>query len=166
VSRSTEFRATSPHTVDEVYAAMTDKGFLEDRLREMGGPGAAVLDYSADADGAAFRVRHGIDEKHLPGVVRSFVGGGGITIERTETWKRAGDHYDGTVGVDLPGMPAGATGTMVIGPAAAGTEFVVKVDVTVRVPIFGGKIEETVAEQIVRLLSMETTYTLGRLQDR
>jgi hypothetical protein len=39
----------------------------------------------------------------------------------------------------------------------------VDVTVEVRVPLIGGRIEETVGQQIVRLLQMETDYTFGRV---
>ncbi|MCE0767478.1 DUF2505 domain-containing protein [Pseudonocardia kujensis] len=163
MSRPTEFRATSPHPVDRVYAALVDRQILSDRLATMGGPGAAILEYTGDENGCKYRIRHGIDEKDLPGVVKSFVGSRGITIERDESWTRSGDGYDGTVGVELPGMPAGAQGTMRLAPKGEGSELVVNVDVTVKVPILGGKIEESVAQQIHRLLEMETEYTLSRI---
>ncbi|GAA1869509.1 DUF2505 domain-containing protein [Pseudonocardia ailaonensis] len=163
MSRPMDFRATTDHPVDAVYAAMSDRAILADRLERMGGPGAGILEYASDEQGCRYRIRHGIDEKDLPGVVKTFVGGGGITVERDETWRKAGDGYDGTVRVALPGMPAGADGTMRLEPAGAGTSFHVHCDITVRVPLIGGKIEETVAEQIKRLLAMETDYTLTRL---
>ena len=163
MSRPTEFRATSPHPVDRVYATMVDRQVLGDRLATIGGPGAAILEYTGDENGCKYRIRHGIEEKDLPGVVKSFVGSRGITIERDESWTRAGDGYDGTVGVELPGMPAGAHGTMRLAPRGEGSELVVNVDVTVKVPIIGGKIEESVAQQIHHLLEMETEYTLSRI---
>ncbi|MCE3554003.1 DUF2505 domain-containing protein [Pseudonocardia sp. RS11V-5] len=163
MSRPTEFRATSPHPVDRVYATMVDRQILSDRLATMGGRDAAILEYTGDENGCKYRIRHGIDEKDLPGVVKSFVGSRGITIERDESWTRSGSGYDGTVGVELPGMPAGAEGTMRLSPKGEGSELVVNVDVTVKVPIIGGKIEESVAQQIHHLLEMETEYTLSRV---
>jgi hypothetical protein len=96
-------------------------------------------------------------------VVKTVVGNDGIQIERDETWTHAGDGYDGTVGVALPGLPARASGVMRLSPVGRGTELVVKIDVSVNVPIIGGKIEETVGKEIVRLLEMETDYTLSRV---
>ncbi|WP_181779230.1 DUF2505 domain-containing protein [Pseudonocardia pini] len=161
--RSTEFRATSTHPVDAVFAAMIDRQILSDRLAVMGGPGAGILEYEKVGEGAKYRVKHGIDAQHLPGVVKTVVGNDGIQIERDETWTRAGDGYDGTVGVALPGLPARASGVMRLSPVGTGSELVVRVDVSVNVPIIGGKIEETVGKEIVRLLEMETDYTLSRL---
>lgn len=163
MSRSTEFRATSTHPVDAVFAAMIDRQILADRLAVMGGPGAGILEYSSDGNGAKYRVKHGIDARHLPGVVKTVVGNDGIHIERDETWTRGSNGYDGTVAVALPGLPARASGVMSLSPVGAGSELVVRVDVAVNVPIIGGKIEETVGKEIVRLLEMETEYTLSRV---
>jgi hypothetical protein len=41
-----------------------------------------------------------------------------------------------------------------------GSVFAVHADVTVNVPIFGGKIEEIVAEQVRRLMEAETAFTI------
>jgi hypothetical protein len=40
------------------------------------------------------------------------------------------------------------------------SELVVRTDVTVKVPIIGGKIESVVAEQVKELLRIETEFTL------
>jgi hypothetical protein len=142
---------------------MVDRGILGDRLAAMGGPGAEILDYSRDGDSAKYRVKHGIEADKLPGIVKTVLGNDGIQIERDETWTKVGDHYEGTVGVALPGLPANASGQMRLSPVASGSELVVDVTVEVRVPLIGGRIEETVGQQIVRLLQMETDYTFGRV---
>jgi hypothetical protein len=160
MSRSIDYRSTSAHPVDAVYAAMVDKNYLNARLQKIGGVGAEILEYDADESGVRYRLKHGLDEKDLPGAVRSFLKGD-IVVERRETWTPAPDGtYDGTVAVRLPGMPAGAHGTMKLAPAeGGGSSFDVHIETKVNVPIIGGKIEATVGEQIKRLLAMEAEFT-------
>jgi hypothetical protein len=159
MSRSIDYRSTSAHPVDAVYAAMIDQNYLNRRLKEIGGRGAEILEYDADESGVRYRLKHGLDEKDLPGVVRSFLKGD-IVVERRETWTPARDgSYDGTVEVQLPGLPAGANGTMKLAPTAEGSSFDVHIETKVNVPIIGGKIEATVGDQIKRLLAMETEFT-------
>jgi hypothetical protein len=160
------YRATSPHTADEVYATMVDPGYLRARLEQMGGPGAELLTHEAAADHARYTVRHGLSGAALPPFVATFLAGD-IVIERTETLRRDKEgRYSGDVSVVIRGTPAPATasGSMVLADLpAGGSEFRVQTEVTVQVPIIGGKIEAIVAEQVEKLLAAETAYTLDWL---
>jgi len=60
----------------------------------------------------------------------------------------------------VPGTPASATGLMGLRDAGPGSELRIRTDVTVRVPLLGGRIEASVGEQILKLLNAETTFTL------
>ena len=127
MSRQIDYRSTSPHCADEVYATMVDPEFLRARLERIGGPGAGLLDHSADGGGARYLLRLGLDAKDLPSVVRSVLPGD-VTIERNERWTRH-----------------------------------VRADVTVQVPLIGGKIEGVVGEQVQKLLAAETAFTAAWL---
>ena len=94
-------------------------------------------------------------------VSRGKVMNGDLSIERTETLRRAASGgYDGDVDVKIAGAPASAAGTMTLAENGDGSLFEVHADVTVKVPLFGGKIEEIVAEQVRRLLEAETAFTV------
>lgn len=161
MSRQSEYRSTSRFSADQVYAVMVDPEYLRTRLATIGGKDAELLEHTADADGARFRVRQGLDSKDLPSAVRNFLSGD-IVIERTETWtrKEAG-RYDGEAQVAIKGTPASAVGGMRLRDLdASQSELVVRTDVTVKVPIIGGKIESVVADQVKELLRIETEFTL------
>ncbi len=126
---------------------MVDPDFLRARLKQLGGPGAALLDHTADGDGARYRLRHGLDAKDMPSVVRRVMPGD-ITIERSERWAREDGVYRGEVQVAIPGTPASAAGGMRLRDLPdGGSELDVRVDVTVSVPLIGGKIEKLIASQ-------------------
>ncbi|WP_214368054.1 DUF2505 domain-containing protein [Pseudonocardia sp. H11422] len=168
MARSIDYRSTSQHPADEVYATMVDPDYLRARLEHLGGPGAGLQEHTADVHGARYRLRHGLDAEHLPPIVQKVLTDD-IVIERSERWTRTGEgRYDGEVTVRIPGTPASATGWMRLadlnGADAGTSEFVVHADVTVRVPLIGGKIEATVAEQVTRLLASETAFTLDYLR--
>ena len=162
--RSLDYRATSPHPAEKVYAAMVDRDLLEQQLRHLGGPGAGVTEYETTADGVRYTLRHGIPAEHLPSVVTSFVPGGNLKIDRTEQW-RAGDAgvYDGTGTVQVVGTPATARSVMRIADVEGGSEVRIRAEVTVKVPLVGAKIEEAVAGQIEQLLEAETQFTLSHV---
>jgi hypothetical protein len=160
MASSIDYRSTSQYPADEVYATMVDPDYLKSRLTQIGGPGAELLEHTADAGGARYRLRHGLDPKDLPSVVRNFMPGD-VVIERTESWTRQGaGHYTGEVQVAIPGTPASAAGGMRLRDIDGGeSELLVHADVTVKVPLIGGKIEGVVADQVQSLLAAETQFT-------
>ena len=160
MARSIDYRSTLSFPAERVFAAMTDRTYLEARLQELGGPGSALLEHEATPDGARYRLRQGLSEQDLPPIVGKVVGGD-LAIERTETLRRAEPgRYTGDVDVVIAGAPASAAGTMALSDQGDGSLFEVDADVTVRVPLLGGKIEEIVADQVRRLLEAETAFTI------
>ncbi len=160
MSRQSEYRSTSQFSAERVFTTMVDAGFLQERLDKIGGKDAALLEHTADADSARFRLRQALDPRNLPAVVRNLLSGD-IVIERTETWTRAGSGtYRGGAQVMIAGTPASATGTMSLLDTAGGSEFMVRTDVTVQVPIIGGTIESVVAEKVRELLAVETDFLI------
>lgn len=158
--RQIDFRSVSTHPADEVYATMVDPDYLRARLERVGGPGAALLEHSADVQGARYRLRLGLDSKDLPSVVRSVLSGN-LTIERKERWTRQDSgRYAGEVDVMIHGAPASATGGMRLRDLPeGGSELNVRANAQVSVPLIGGKIEGVIAEQVQRLLTAETAFT-------
>jgi hypothetical protein len=166
VPRQISFSAPLAAPADTAYTAMVDAGYLRARLRDLGGPGAALLEHQADADGARYRLRHGLDSAALPPIAQRLVSGGDLVIERTETVRRAGPgNYTGTVAVQVLGAPVTASGASSLQDAAGGATFAVNASVTVRIPFFGGAIEPVIAEQVQQLLAAETTFTAEWLRD-
>jgi hypothetical protein len=159
MSTQFDYRSTSSYPADEVYATMVDPEFLRSRLAQIGGPGAGLLEHSTDAEGARYRLRHGLDAKNLPPVVRTVLSGD-IVIERAENWRREGTgHYTGDVKVTIPGTPGSATGVMRLRDTDDGSQLHIRIEVAVNVPLIGGKIEGTVAGHVQGLLASESEFT-------
>ncbi|MGI9003255.1 MAG: DUF2505 domain-containing protein [Pseudonocardia sp.] len=161
MARSIDYRSTSPFPADEVYATMVDPEYLRARLSAMGGPGADLLEHTADEQGARYRLKHGVSARNLPPIATSMVRGD-LVIERTESLTRdASGQYSGKVAVAIRGMPASAVGRMRLADQdGSGSEFAVRANVTVKVPLIGGKIEDVVADQVRNLLAAEMAFTL------
>jgi hypothetical protein len=157
--RQVDHRSTLRYPADQVYAAIVDPEYLRARLGQIGGPRAEVLDHSADAQGAHYRLRHGLDAKDMPAMLRGVLPGD-ISVERAESWKRVEPgRYDGETQVTVPGAPASAAGGMRLhGTDGAGSELRVRLDVTVNVPLLGSTIEGFVAGQVEHLLGMESQF--------
>ena len=151
MARSIDYRSPLAFPAEKVFAVMTDKEYLQARLREIGGPGSALLDHEASPEAARYELKQGLAEKDLPPIVGKVMNGD-LAIVRTESLNRtAPGSYSGDVDVSIPGAPA---------DEGAGSLFQVHADVTVRVPLIGGKIEEIVADQVRRLLEAETAFTV------
>jgi len=127
-----------------VYALLTDRAFLQRRLEATGGTDPVVVSLDVAADGATVVTRQAIPE-------------------RTENWRVDGNGYQADFGVVIKGAPASLKGTMSL--TASGTGSTLKVDgqATVPIPLFGGKIESVVAEQVDALLTKENSYTATAL---
>ncbi len=145
-----------------VYALITDRAFLEGRLAATGGNDPEVV--SLDTDGATTKVvtRQAIPASALPSMVASMISGDPIT-ERTEDWRADGDGYAADFTVVIKGAPASLKGTISLTPSGAGSSLAVNGSASVPIPLFGGKIEAVVAEQVDALLTSENAYTASAL---
>ena len=160
MARSIDYRSTLAFPAEKVFAVMTDREYLQARLRELGGPGSELLELEASPESARYKLKQGLSESDLPPIV-SKVMNGDLAIVRTETLNRtAPGSYSGDVDVAIPGAPASAAGSMTLADGGSGSVFEVHADVKVNVPLFGGKIEEIVADQVRRLLEAETAFTI------
>jgi hypothetical protein len=157
MASSLEHRSTFPAPATVVYSTLVDEAFLSERLRSIGGKGAALLDHSRTGDRTAFRMRQGVDASRLPGAVRSILNGD-LVVEREERWEPAGAEYAGTSQVTISGMPAEIRGRQRVAPRGDGTDLVVTAQVKVSIPLIGGKLERVVAEQVGKLLAAEAEY--------
>jgi hypothetical protein len=162
MSRSIDYRCTYPTEVGRTFATLADPVYLRARLAAVGGPDSELLEHARDGDGVRYRLRFALPNHVLPPIVQPLVGDR-LVIERTESLHPDGDGYRGDVAVAVPGAPVGAVGDMALRPAGSGSEFAVHADVTVRVPLIGGRIEESIAGNIRQLLVLESEFTRERL---
>jgi uncharacterized protein DUF2505 len=157
MARRIEHRTRSAFDTKTVYETLVDPTYLSARLAAIGGTDARLLDHTVTGDRVAYRLRHGVESRNLPPAIRTLLGGD-LKIERAETWQPEGPCYRGTVAVTIPGMPGELGATMRLGPAGDGSELVLDGLVKIPIPLVGGRIEESVAEQIAKLLDSEHTF--------
>ncbi len=149
-----------------MYSVVVDPEYLNQRLAALGGKGAGLFDHQRTEDTASYRLRHGVAAEDLPAAIRPLLGGD-LKIDRVETWRAEADGtYAGTVRVTIPGMPGDLKGTMRLADVSAGGS-AVRIDgsVSIPIPLFGGKVEESVADQLGRLLDAEQKFTNTWLRD-
>jgi hypothetical protein len=93
--------------------------------------------------------------KELPGFARTFAGESTRAIQR-EVWQ---SKESGALSIESPGKPASASGTIRLEPAGAGTTEVVELEIKVKVPLIGGKLEKLMADKVEA--GMDTEHTVG-----
>ena len=131
---------------EAVAAMLDDVAFREEVLARQ-----KVLRGSASIDGDLVtleQVRSGDD---LPSFARKFVGDE-ILIVQKETWTSP---TSADVHLLIPGKPGEAIGTLVLTESGATTTETIDLDLSVRIPLVGGKIESLIAGLFGDALAIE-----------
>ena len=137
---------------DEVFAMLSDPAFRE---KVSAAQDVVSSDITLTPDGDGFDlVNHQVQNTAgLPAIAKKIVGET-TRVVLTERWP---DARGGSLEIDAPGTPTSAKGTIVLLEAASGTSEVVELDVKVKVPLIGGKLEGVMADQIRSGMEIEQT---------
>ncbi len=139
---------------------LTDQGYLRDKLRAVGGPGAELASWEADERGVTVVLRHAVPDRALPPFLRAALPGG-LTIRRTEAWSSSG----GTVHAVVDGAPGTITGAMRFEPDPAGCVLAAALTAEVGLPLIGAKVEKAIIDGIAALMDTEYRFTLEWLRN-
>lgn len=143
-----------------VFAMLADPAFREAVCTAMGVVSAEV---TLERTGGGFTLT--VDQVQrtddLPSFARTFAGETTRAVQH-EDWS---DTTGGTVRIEAPGKPTTVTGTVTLRPEGSTTREVVELDVKVKVPLVGGRLEKLMSEKIVAGLDAEhvvgTAYLKG-----
>lgn len=133
-----------------VFAMLADPEF-----RRRSGEAMEVIsaDVRLDRDGDGFTLV--IDQqqntKDLPGFARAIAGESTHVIQR-EVWESAAG---GTLVIESPGLPITTSGTIRLEPRGAGTTEVVELEIKVKLPLIGGKLEKLMADKVTEGMDLE-----------
>jgi len=169
--------ATALHAVqtyaaapEVVFAKYSDRAFLDGRLRAAGGidPQITELLVAGEGSGQTVKIvsRQAIPASVLPSMVSAMMPGDPVIV-RTENWRRADGGYLADFDVVIKNAPASLKGTMTLtaatDPGSAGSAVTIVGRASVPIPLFGGKIEGVIVEQVDQLLRAEERYTQQQL---
>jgi hypothetical protein len=146
----------------QVYALFGQREFQDGKLVATGGLDPELVTFENDADGLTVVTRQTIPADVLPSMVASMMQGN-PTSERTENWHADGDGYLADFTVVIKGAPASLKGTMTLAAEGAGSVLTIAGAASVPIPLFGGKIESVIVEQVGSLLDEEERYTRSAL---
>ena len=134
----------------EVYEMLADPAF-----REASGAAQDVIsaEVTLDREGNGFTVK--IDQLQrtddLPSFARTFAGESTRAIQHEE-WP---DTTGATMRIETPGKPSSAHGTITLRPEGSGTREIWELEIKVRVPLIGGKLEKLMAEKVAAGIDAE-----------
>lgn len=139
-------KLTYEASAEAVAAMLDDVAFREEVLARQ-----KVLRGSATVDGDLVTIEQVRSSDGLPGFAQKFVGDE-ITIVQTETWTSP---TSCDVELAIPGKPGEASGSMRLVESGGTTTEEIDLDLSVRIPLVGGKIEGLIAGLFKEALDIE-----------
>jgi uncharacterized protein YndB with AHSA1/START domain len=118
---------------------------------------SADVQLERDGDGFTLVIDQLQRTDDLPGFARTFAGESTQAIQR-ETWTSADG---GSLEIEAPGKPTKMVGTIRLEPTGAGTTEVVELEIKVKVPLIGGKLEKLMADKVQNGMDLE--HQVGRV---
>ena len=141
----------------DLLDTLSDKSYLLARHERFAGVGEPTV--VQDGDSIVITAVRQLPMDKIPGAVKGLVGDGQIT--QVDTWSTKPD-ADGTLTgswtADLGTAPAIIGGEYQITASPDGCSYSCSVNVKVKVPFIGGKIEEQVRGYLDRLISKEQEF--------
>lgn len=135
----------------EVFAMLADPDFREKVAQAQEEVISVDVQLTPSGDGFTMRMEQVQDTKDLPAIAKKITGDTTQAV-MAEEWASASG---GTLEITAPGKPTEATGTITLTADGSGTRESVELDVKVKVPLIGGKLEQLMADKIERGYAVE-----------
>ena len=139
-------------TPEQVYAMLADPAFRE-QVCEFQRYHRHEITITPEGEGMAVVVDQHRPADGVPAIAQKFVGAE-INVHQQEHWSST---TDASLEVAIPGKPGHMKGTVHLEGDPGGTTETVAVDVTVGIPIIGGKIEGAIGDMLLKALRAENT---------
>lgn len=136
----------------QVFAMLADPAFREKVARAQEVVSVDVR-LTPSGEGFTMRMEQVQDTRDLPAIAKKITGDTTQAVI-AEDWPST---TDGSIEITAPGKPTTATGTITLTPDGAGTRESVELDVRVKVPLIGGKLEKLMAEKVRNGMDAEQT---------
>lgn len=133
---------------EQVYAMLTDRDYLQQKVNELGhGPGE-VLECEATSDGGWRNVSTRVVEIDVPGFAAKFIQPKN-SIKQTDEWGPERDGVrQGIWKAESRGVPISLSGTMRLEARGTGSVEVIQGTIKANVPLVGGKLEKVAVDGI------------------
>jgi hypothetical protein len=161
MSRSFDILTESPASVEQIHAAFGREDYWLARIAVGDAAITTTLDsLLVDADGAVtVRVTQHLGRQLLPGLLARLVPGD-LKILNCETWRPAGDRQvRGQVDVSVSGGLGSARAEAWLAPASKGSQLRYTVRVEVKIPLLGGKLENSIGAGLAESIPAAQRFT-------
>jgi hypothetical protein len=154
-----EIQHRYPESPERMRQVLTDPGYLQDKLRAVGGTGAELVSREETDHCVTVVLRQTVPATALPSFVRSVLPGD-LVIRRIETWTGLG----GSVQSVVDGAPGRITGEMRLAPDPDGSLLLLQLEAKVSLPLVGGKVERVITDNVSKLMDAEYAFTMQWLR--
>ena len=128
---------------DEVFAMLSDPAFRE-KVAHAQEVVSVDVQLTTTSGGFSLVNDQVQNTKDLPSIAKKIAGDTTRAVV-TEDWSST---TRGTISITAPGKPSKAEGTITLEPDTTGTTETVELEVKVKVPLVGGKLEQLMADTI------------------
>ena len=146
---------------DRVFAMLADPEFRRRSCEAMEVVSADVQLERGPDGGFSLVIDQLQNTRGLPAFARTFAGESTQAVQREE-WRSTSV---GELSIESPGKPASARGTIRLEPRGGGTTEVVELDIKVKVPLIGGKLEKLMAEKVAAGMDAEQAVGVAWLEE-
>ena len=153
-------RHSYPGPLESMRKVLTDGNYLRDKLRTIGGARDELVSREVDQHCATIVLHHIVPTDVLPSFLHSALPNG-LKIRRTEIWTGS----DASLQAVVDGAPAKVAGTMQLEPVPTGCVLSAQLVAEVQLPLFSGKVEKIITDNVGKMLEAEYQFTLGWLRD-
>ncbi|UVY82461.1 DUF2505 domain-containing protein [Brachybacterium sp. NBEC-018] len=148
---------TIPASAADAAAMYADESYAEVRRATLRASSASSRVEGDPAGAFTVRTEIAMTTEKVPDVARRFVGAT-VTIREEQVWSAPGADgaRTGTMSIDVAGTPATFTAALALTPQGEATsQVVIDGDLTVKVPLLGGKLEKTAVPYVSKVLRAE-----------
>lgn len=138
----------------EVFAMLADPAFREAACAAQDVISAEVT-VVEEGNGFTLTIDQEQRTDDLPAFARTFAGDSTRAIQR-EQWE---DSTGGTLRIEAPGKPSDVHGTITLRAEGSQTKEIVQLDLRIKVPLIGGRLEKLLAERITA--GMDAEHKVG-----
>ena len=145
----------------DVFAMLSDPEFRQASAKAMGVISADVV-ITPNGHGISVRIDQVQPTEGVPGFAKKFAGETTRAVQTEEWVSPAG----GTITIETPGKPTSIKGTLSLAEAGGRTTETLDVEVKVKVPLLGGKLESLMADLVTKGMDKEQTAGAAWLAGR
>jgi hypothetical protein len=138
----------------DVYAMLSDPAFRQASADAQGVVSADVT-ITAQGEGMSVKIDQIQHTEGVPGFAKKFAGATTRAVQTEEWTSPAG----GTITIETPGKPTSIKGTLALVESGGRTTETLEVEVKVRVPLIGGKLESLMGDLVTK--GMDKEHTAG-----